>query len=111
MLAMPANSNVAFSAANAVVARAMEEAEMLPVIPREIEDNLTIKTSDRHPWLADDRMSSAGIRTVWLNVGPGASHFPSLSPSSCESFLIGALSMNGARRTQRPRRRNGAGGI
>lgn len=39
----------------------------MPVIPREIEDILTIKTSERHRWLADGRLPSAGTRTVRLN--------------------------------------------
>jgi hypothetical protein len=40
--------------------------ESLPVIPREIEDILAIKTSERHRWLKDGRLVSAGTRTVKL---------------------------------------------
>jgi len=67
ILAMPANDKPAFNAAAAIVAKAMVDVETLPVIPREIEDILTIKTSERHRWLADGRLPSAGTRTVRLN--------------------------------------------
>jgi len=40
--------------------------EDLPVIPREVEDVLTIKSSERHRWLKDGRLKSAGTRTVKL---------------------------------------------
>jgi hypothetical protein len=65
-LMMPASEKAGFHAASAVVARVLAEVETLPVIPREIEDILTIKTSERHRWLADGRLPSAGTRTVKL---------------------------------------------
>lgn len=40
------------------------------MIPREIEDILTISTTERHRWLKDGRLPSAGTRTVKL---PGRS--------------------------------------
>ncbi|OWV92672.1 hypothetical protein ATY81_16000 [Rhizobium sp. R72] len=67
ILAMPADDKAAFNAATAIVAKAMMDIETLPVIPREIQDILTIKTSERHRWLADGRLPSAGTRTVRLN--------------------------------------------
>ncbi|KIQ00892.1 hypothetical protein RU07_16310 [Agrobacterium tumefaciens] len=66
-LAMAAAEKTAFNAAAAVAARVVTEAVAMPVIPREIEDILTIKTSERHRWLADGRLPSAGTRTVRLN--------------------------------------------
>lgn len=45
----------------------MDEAETLSVIPREIQDILTMKATERHRWLADGRLPSAGTRTVRLN--------------------------------------------
>jgi hypothetical protein len=54
-LAMAANEKTAFNAAAAIVAKVVAEAGAMPVIPREIEDILTIKTSERHRWLADGR--------------------------------------------------------
>ncbi|WP_145643537.1 hypothetical protein [Neorhizobium alkalisoli] len=65
-LVMPAREKAAFNAAAAVIARTVAEADTLPVIPREIQDILTIKTSERHRWLADGRLPSAGTRTVRL---------------------------------------------
>ena len=66
-LAMPVREKAAFHAAAAVLTKAMEDVENLPVIPREIQDILTIKPSERHRWLADGRLPSAGTRTVRLN--------------------------------------------
>ncbi len=66
-LAMAASEKTAFNAAATIAAKVMGEAITLPVIPREIEDILTIKTSERHRWLADGRLPSAGTRTVRLN--------------------------------------------
>jgi len=66
-LAMPADAKSDFKAAVGVIAGTMEELHSLPVIPREIQDILTIKTSERHRWLADGRLPSAGTRTVRLN--------------------------------------------
>jgi hypothetical protein len=65
-LAMPASAKAAFKTAAAIVSNMMAEAEALPIIPREIQDILTIKASERHRWLADGRLPSAGTRTVRL---------------------------------------------
>lgn len=66
VLAMSASEKTDFHVASAIVTRALRDIETLPVIPREIEDILTIKTSERHRWLADGRLPSAGTRTVKL---------------------------------------------
>ncbi len=66
VLAMPADEKAAFNAAVSVVSKAVEEAPSLPVIPREIQDILGMKTSERHRWLADGRLPSGGTRTVRL---------------------------------------------
>lgn len=65
-LTVPESQASAFRAAADTVTRALEGIEDLPVIPREIEDILTIKTSERHRWLKDGRLPSAGTRTVKL---------------------------------------------
>ncbi len=49
-----------------VVTRKLIVIEDLPVIPREIEDILSIKQAERHRWLKDGRLQSAGTRTVKL---------------------------------------------
>lgn len=66
ILAMPADEKPAFNAAASAVSRAVDEAPSLPVIPREIQDILGMKASERHRWLADGRLPSAGTRTVRL---------------------------------------------
>ncbi|MBX5166788.1 hypothetical protein [Rhizobium sp. NZLR4b] len=66
VLAMPADEKPAFTASVSVISRAVHEAPSLPVIPREIQDILGMKTSERHRWLADGRLPSAGTRTVRL---------------------------------------------
>ena len=66
-LAMPPDDKAAFTAAVSAVGRAMSGIEALPIIPREIQDILAIKASERHRWLNDGRLPSAGTRTVKLN--------------------------------------------
>jgi hypothetical protein len=66
VLAMPARAKTEFNAAAAIVSAAMADIGSLPVIPREIQDILTIKPGERHRWLADGRLRSAGTRTVRL---------------------------------------------
>ncbi len=66
MLSMPADDKTQFDAAATIVSSAMKDIENLPVIPREIQDILTIKPGERHRWLADGRLPSAGTRTVRL---------------------------------------------
>lgn len=66
VLAMPTDDRTAFNAAVSVVSKTMADAPTLPVIPREIQDILGMKTSERHRWLADGRLPSAGTRTVRL---------------------------------------------
>ncbi len=66
VLAMPADEKPAFNAAVSVVSQAVEEAPSLPVIPREIQDILGMKPTERRRWLADGRLLSAGTRTVRL---------------------------------------------
>lgn len=48
------------------VSKALENIEALPVLPREIQDILSITTTERHRWLKDGRLPSAGTRTVKL---------------------------------------------
>ncbi len=59
-LRMPHTASREFSAASAIIAKALEGIENLPVIPREIEDILGISSTERHRWLKDGRLPSAG---------------------------------------------------
>ncbi len=55
-----------FRHVSAIVSRALDGIENLPIIPREIEDILSISTTERHRWREDGRLQSAGTRTVKL---------------------------------------------
>ncbi|TIT78244.1 MAG: hypothetical protein E5W45_06345, partial [Mesorhizobium sp.] len=65
-LRLPEANEADVDAATAIVSKAMQDIEDLPVIPREIEDILTISSGERHRWLKDGRLESAGTRTVNL---------------------------------------------
>ncbi len=86
-LAMPASATGEFRAATAVVSDLLQHCETLPVIPREIEDILTIKTSERHRWLSDGRLPSAGTRTVRLNGRARRITFHVFDPKVVEDIL------------------------
>jgi hypothetical protein len=87
ILAMPASEKAVFNAAAAVVAKSMEDVETLPVIPREIQDILTIKAGERLRWLADGRLPSAGTRTVRLNGRARRITFHVFDPKVVEDLL------------------------
>ena len=86
-LAMPASAKAEFQAAASVVANALEDIESLPVIPREIQDILSIKTSERHRWLKDGRLPSAGTRTIRLNGRAKRITFHVFDPKLVEDIL------------------------
>ena len=86
-LAMAASEKTAFNTAAAIATKVVSEAGALPVIPREIEDILTIKTSERHRWLADGRLPSAGTRTVRLNGRARQITFHVFDPKVVEDLL------------------------
>ena len=65
-LRLPQDATGEFTALIERITVALEGIESLPLLPREIEDILGIKTSERHRWLKDGRLPSAGTRTVSL---------------------------------------------
>lgn len=65
-LRMEEGSAAEFEDAARIVDKTLTGIEDLPVIPREIEDILSISTTERHRWLKDGRLPSAGTRTVNL---------------------------------------------
>jgi hypothetical protein len=65
-LRMPKGAAHEFSAASATISTALKNVESLPVLPREAEDILGISATERHRWLKDGRLPSAGTRTVSL---------------------------------------------
>ena len=56
-------------------------------LPREIEDILAIKTSERHRWLKDGRLPSAGTRTVRLRGRARKITFHVFDPRMVEDLL------------------------
>ncbi len=61
--------------------------EDLPVIPREVEDILTITSAERHRWLKDGRLQSAGTRTVKLRGRARKITFHVFEPRHIEDVL------------------------
>lgn len=61
--------------------------EDLPVIPREIEDILAIRPAERHRWLKDGRLRSAGTRTVKLRGRARKITFHVFDPRHVEDVL------------------------
>jgi hypothetical protein len=70
-----------------VVARKLEGIEDLPVIPREVEDILSIKAAERQRWLKDGRLQSAGTRTVKLRGRARKITFHVFDPRQIEDAL------------------------
>lgn len=65
-LAMPEEQEDEFVRTSLAVSKALIGIEELPIIPREIQNILGMTASERHRWLADGRLQSAGTRTVRL---------------------------------------------
>ncbi|TCR96307.1 hypothetical protein EV281_11174 [Rhizobium sp. BK418] len=87
ILTMPETSRAAFRAAASTVSKALEDIADLPIIPREIEDILTITASERKRWLEDGRLSSAGTRTVRLQGRARRITFHVFNPRVVEDLL------------------------
>ena len=66
VLRVPEEADDDWQEAAAIVTQALNGIEALPVIPREAEDILSISAVERHRWLKDGRLQSAGTRTVKL---------------------------------------------
>jgi hypothetical protein len=86
-LSMPENAADEFRSTAAVVSSTLKGIESLPVIPREIQDILTISTTERHRWLKDGRLQSAGTRTVKLRGRAKKITFHVFDPRHVEDLL------------------------
>lgn len=71
----------------AIVTQKLKNIEDLPIIPREIEDILSIKSAERHRWLKDGRLQSAGTRTVKLRGRARKITFHVFDPRHVEDLL------------------------
>ena len=76
-----------FRAASAIMSNTLKGIEDLPVIPREVEDILTISATERHRWLKDGRLQSAGTRTVKLRGRARKITFHVFDPRHIEDVL------------------------
>lgn len=90
-LRTPEGSDSAFRALSENVSKWLESIDSLPVIPREIEDILAISTTERHRWLKDGRLPSAGTRTVKLRGRAKSITFHVFDPRKIEDMLDGDL--------------------
>ncbi|MBZ9768829.1 hypothetical protein LB526_18900 [Mesorhizobium sp. CA6] len=86
-LRLPEGSDPDVEAAAAIVSEVMRNIEDLPVIPREVEDILTISSGERHRWLKDGRLQSAGTRTVKLRGRARKITFHVFDPRHIEDLL------------------------
>lgn len=87
VLKMPEGFEQQFQAAAAIVSNGLTGIESLPVIPREIQDILSITTTERHRWLKDGRLRSAGTRTVKLRGRARKITFHVFDPRHVEEIL------------------------
>ena len=76
-----------FRTASAIVSNKLKGIEDLPVIPREVEDILAISATERHRWLKDGRLQSAGTRTVKLRGRARKITFHVFNPRHIEDVL------------------------
>lgn len=63
-LRMPAEEDAAFAAASKAIEAVLARIDVLPVLPSEVEEILTILPRERLRWTKDGRLESAGTRTV-----------------------------------------------
>jgi hypothetical protein len=89
VLAMPETSKTEFRFLSGVVTQALVGIESLAVIPREIQDILTISPTERLRWITDGRLPSAGTRTVRLAGRAKKITFHVFDPRLVEELLDG----------------------
>lgn len=77
----------AFDAASVTIAKALVGLEALPILPSEADDILSMSARERHKWLKDGRLKSAGTRTVKLRGRAKAVTFHVFHPRHIEDIL------------------------
>ena len=87
VLRVPEGSYDSYDEVANVVSATLQDVEALPVIPREVEDILTITSGERHRWLKDGRLQSAGTRTVKLRGRARKITFHVFDPRHIEDVL------------------------
>jgi hypothetical protein len=91
ILGMPDADGEDFEAASATIAQALFSIADLPVLPSEAEDILSISSRERHKWMNDGRLKSAGTRTVKLRGRAKAVTFHVFEPNHIEHLLDSGL--------------------
>ncbi|WP_336814826.1 hypothetical protein [Bosea sp. MMO-172] len=87
VLRMPDASQDEFKEAAAAIADAVGGLCALPVLPSEAEDILSMSSRERHKWMSDGRLQSAGTRTVKLRGRAKAVTFHVFEPAHIEHIL------------------------
>lgn len=87
ILVMPESSKTAFRATSAAISGALQNIADLPIIPREIQEILTITATERKRWLEDGRLPSAGTRTIRLQGRARRITFHVFDPRVVEDLL------------------------
>lgn len=87
VLRVPEDTDDDFHDVVEIVSVTLRGIEDLPVIPREVEDILTITSAERHRWLKDGRLQSAGTRTVKLRGRARKITFHVFDPRHIEDVL------------------------
>ncbi|PXA98726.1 hypothetical protein DMC47_07075 [Nostoc sp. 3335mG] len=87
VLRLPEAAHEQFRSVSAIIDKTLAGIDAMPVIPREIEDILAISTTERHRWLKDGRLPSAGTRTVKLRGRARKITFHIFDPRRVEDIL------------------------
>jgi len=87
VLRMPKDQADAFNVAFATIAHDLAGIDELPVLPREVEDVLTISSRERHKWVKDGRLQSIGTRTVKMRGRSKKVTFHVFDPRHIEDIL------------------------
>jgi hypothetical protein len=86
-LRMPDDDAQMFEAASEKISTTLATINVLPVLPREVEDVLAISSRERHKWLKDGRLQSIGTRTVKMRGRSKAVTFHVFDPKHIEDVL------------------------
>ncbi len=87
VLRFEAGHEARFALASAIVADVLHGIDTLNVLPREVDDILTILPRERLKWTRDGRLESAGTRTVKLRGRAKAVTFHVFDPRHVEDVL------------------------
>jgi len=90
-LCMPEAEAETFNSASTKISETLKGIGQIPLLPSEVEDVLSISSRERHKWLKDGRLKSAGTRTVKMRGRAKAVTFHVFDPRHIEDVLDGDL--------------------